>query len=115
VIADRRNRNASAYLIVNTRSLYNFSRMERARARNRTRSRSPKKERSRSRGRDRSNDRPANARLADKRVYVSNIPYDMRWQDLKDLFRNEGNSRNLKLESEFIDIGTAFKYSGPRT
>ena len=26
----------------------------------------------------------------EKRVYVSNIPYEYRWQDLKDLFRNEG-------------------------
>lgn len=24
------------------------------------------------------------------RVYISNIPYEYRWQDLKDLFRNEG-------------------------
>ncbi|CAL8098877.1 unnamed protein product [Orchesella dallaii] len=45
--------------------------------------------RSRSRGRDRSRDRPAGARLADKRVYISNIPYDSRWQDIKDLFRKE--------------------------
>lgn len=43
-----------------------------------------------SRGRDRSGDRPAGARLADKRVYISNIPYDSRWQDIKDLFRKEG-------------------------
>jgi hypothetical protein len=24
------------------------------------------------------------------RVYISNFPFDMRWQDLKDLFRSEG-------------------------
>lgn len=24
------------------------------------------------------------------RVHISNIPYEYRWQDLKDLFRNEG-------------------------
>lgn len=26
----------------------------------------------------------------DKRVIVSNIPYEYRWQELKDLFRQEG-------------------------
>jgi len=26
------------------------------------------------------------------RLFVSNIPYDMRWQDLKDLFREKGAS-----------------------
>lgn len=26
----------------------------------------------------------------DRRVFVSNIPYEFRWQDLKDLFRDEG-------------------------
>lgn len=51
---------------------------------------SVERSRSRSRGRDRSRDRPAGARLADKRVYISNIPYDSRWQDIKDLFRKEG-------------------------
>lgn len=25
-----------------------------------------------------------------KRVFVSNVPYEMKWQDLKDLFRKEG-------------------------
>lgn len=34
--------------------------------------------------RDRSRDRSGNI---SKRVYVSNIPYEYRWQDLKDLFR----------------------------
>lgn len=34
--------------------------------------------------RDRSRERPGNN---GKRVYVSNIPYEYRWQDLKDLFR----------------------------
>ena len=54
------------------------------------REKSTERSRSRSRGRDRSRDRPAGARLADKRVYISNIPYDSRWQDIKDLFRKEG-------------------------
>ena len=26
----------------------------------------------------------------ERRVYVSNIPFDFRWQELKDLFRHEG-------------------------
>lgn len=26
----------------------------------------------------------------DTRIYVSNIPYEYKWQDLKDLFRKEG-------------------------
>ena len=69
-----------------------MERVGRVRNRSPKRSRSPtNKDRSRSRGRDRSKDRPANARLADKRVYISNIPYDVTWQNLKDLFRKEGN------------------------
>lgn len=28
---------------------------------------------------------------SEKRVIVSNIPYDYRWQELKDLFRQEGS------------------------
>lgn len=26
----------------------------------------------------------------ERRVFVSNIPYEFRWQDLKDLFRDKG-------------------------
>lgn len=36
--------------------------------------------------RDRSRERPAGDATS-RRVYVSNIPYEYRWQDLKDLFR----------------------------
>lgn len=36
--------------------------------------------------RDRSRERPAGDGTS-RRVYVSNIPYEYRWQDLKDLFR----------------------------
>lgn len=32
----------------------------------------------------------ARKNVLERRVYVSNIPYEYRWQDLKDLFRNEG-------------------------
>lgn len=38
--------------------------------------------------RDRSPVRPRAGRT-DCRVFVSNLPYDYRWQDLKDLFRKE--------------------------
>lgn len=39
-----------------------------------------------SQDRDRSRERPAGD-SNNRRVYVSNIPYEFRWQDLKDLFR----------------------------
>jgi len=46
-----------------------------------------KQERRRVSDRDRDFDRDKNAKV---RLFVSNIPYDMRWQDLKDLFREKG-------------------------
>lgn len=42
--------------------------------------------------RDRSNDRgrePRSMKSSQNRVFVSNIPYEYRWQDIKDLFRNQ--------------------------
>jgi len=39
--------------------------------------------------RDRGADRGRDTKI---RLFVSNIPYDMRWQDLKDLFREKGSS-----------------------
>lgn len=71
--------------------------MERGRSRGNRKDENPSRSRSRSRsrGRDRSRERPAGARLADKRVYISNIPYDSRWQDIKDLFRKEGNGKKV--------------------
>lgn len=42
--------------------------------------------------RDRSNDRgrePRSMKSSSNRVFVSNIPYEYRWQDIKDLFRNQ--------------------------
>ena len=36
----------------------------------------------------------------ERRVYVSNIPFDFRWQELKDLFRHEG--KNLKNECQLM-------------
>ncbi|CAG9830384.1 unnamed protein product [Diabrotica balteata] len=43
--------------------------------------------------RERSNDRgprePRSMRPSQNRVYVSNIPYEYRWQDIKDLFRSK--------------------------
>lgn len=63
---------------------------DRSRERDRNR-RSDRQTRMNSTSRDRSrerNDRGAR-KVSDRRIYVSNIPYDFRWQDLKDLFRTE--------------------------
>ncbi|KAJ9587488.1 hypothetical protein L9F63_028261, partial [Diploptera punctata] len=43
-----------------------------------------------SRERDRDRDRGGKkGSAADRRIFVSNIAYEYRWQELKDLFRNE--------------------------
>lgn len=42
-----------------------------------------------SRDRSRSRDRGGPGGKNTRRIYVSNIPYEYRWQDLKDLFRRE--------------------------
>lgn len=64
---------------------------ERDRSRERDRNRrSERQNRINSTSRDRSRERNDRGRKAsDRRIYVSNIPYDFRWQDLKDLFRTE--------------------------
>ncbi|XP_014205091.1 myelin expression factor 2 isoform X2 [Copidosoma floridanum] len=62
---------------------------DRSRERDRIR-RSDRPNRVTSNSRDRSRDKSdRNRKIADRRIYVSNIPYDFRWQDLKDLFRTE--------------------------
>ncbi|EFN89776.1 Myelin expression factor 2 [Harpegnathos saltator] len=62
---------------------------DRSRERDRNR-RSDRPNRLNSATRDRSRERNERGRKAsDRRIYVSNIPYDFRWQDLKDLFRTE--------------------------
>lgn len=62
---------------------------ERSRERDRNR-RSDRPNRMNSDSRERSRDRlDRSKKVADRRIYVSNIPYDFRWQDLKDLFRTE--------------------------
>lgn len=62
---------------------------DRSRERDRNR-RSERPNRMNSDSRDRSRERNDRGRkVADRRIYVSNIPYDFRWQDLKDLFRTE--------------------------
>lgn len=62
---------------------------DRSRERDRNR-RSDRPNRINSASRDRSRDRNDRGRKAsERRIYVSNIPYDFRWQDLKDLFRTE--------------------------
>lgn len=59
-----------------------------------------KQERRRVSDRDRDFDRDKNAKV---RLFVSNIPYDMRWQDLKDLFREKVGS-----EVSYVEL-----YDGP--
>jgi len=62
---------------------------DRSRERDRNR-RSDRPNRINSASHDRSRDRNDRGRKAsERRIYVSNIPYDFRWQDLKDLFRTE--------------------------
>ncbi|XP_012268879.1 myelin expression factor 2 isoform X2 [Athalia rosae] len=63
---------------------------DRSRERDRNR-RSDRPPRMNSTSRDRSRERNdrGGRKVSDRRIYVSNIPYDFRWQDLKDLFRTE--------------------------
>jgi RNA recognition motif-containing protein len=57
---------------------------ERSRRERPSRFSEPSRERSLDRGRERGGMKSSNCR-----VYVSNIPYEYRWQDLKDLFRSQ--------------------------
>ncbi len=72
--------------------------------RSRSRSRSPrdwKRERGGSK-RDRDDgERPV---VNSKRVYVSNIPYEIRWQDLKDLFKNEGKILQTVQNEKWVGV-----------
>lgn len=67
--------------------------MSEDRDRSRDRSRRDRQNRNSDIGRDRSMDRGGRDRGGAKssvnRVYVSNIPYEYRWQDMKDLFREQ--------------------------
>ncbi|XP_063982564.1 myelin expression factor 2 [Diachasmimorpha longicaudata] len=76
---------------------------ERSRERDRSR-RTDRQSRMNSTSRDRSRERnDRGRRIAERRIYVSNIPYDFRWQDLKDLFRTEvGKVAHVEL---FTDEG----------
>lgn len=72
----------------------------------RSRSRSPrewKRPERRGADRDRGNDRQPRDPHAKVRLYVSNLPYDVRWQDLKDIFREKVGS-----DISFIQL-----YDGP--
>ena len=69
--------------------MQNNEERDRSRERDRNR-RAERQNRINSTSRDRSRERNDRGRKAsDRRIYVSNIPYDFRWQDLKDLFRTE--------------------------
>ncbi|KAL8568797.1 hypothetical protein ACOMHN_000080 [Nucella lapillus] len=57
--------------------------------RDRRRSRSPRRSRSRSRSRERDRSRKRFLTVTTSRIVVKNMPYEMKWQDIKDLFRKE--------------------------
>ncbi|KAF7997319.1 hypothetical protein HCN44_005596 [Aphidius gifuensis] len=64
---------------------------ERERSRERDRSRRSERQQITPKPDDRDRSREKNdrgRRVSERRIYVSNIPYDYRWQDLKDLFRD---------------------------
>ncbi|XP_023025459.1 uncharacterized protein [Leptinotarsa decemlineata] len=83
------------------------------RSRDRDRPRRERNSRFNDSGRDRSNDRgrePRSMKSSQNRVYVSNIPYEYRWQDIKDLFRNQvGDVQFVEL---FVDDNDKPKGSG---
>lgn len=79
------------FCFVNNRTqIQNDDERDRSRERDRNR-RSDRQNRLNSTSRDRSRERNERGgrKASDRRIYVSNIPYDFRWQDLKDLFRTE--------------------------
>lgn len=77
------------YIYDYSNQIQNNDDRDRSRERDRNR-RSDRPNRLNSASRDRSRERNDRVRKSsDRRIYVSNIPYDFRWQDLKDLFRSE--------------------------
>lgn len=81
--------------------------------RSRERSRRDRPSRFSEASRDRSYDRGrerGSTKSSSKRVYVSNIPYEFRWQDMKDLFRSQvGDVQFVEL---FVDENDKPKGSG---
>lgn len=81
--------------------------------RSRERSRRDRPSRFSEASRDRSYDRGrerGSMKSSSNRVYVSNIPYEYRWQDMKDLFRNQvGDVQFVEL---FVDENDKPKGSG---
>lgn len=69
-------------------SLSDMDEKERSRERSRRERPSRFSEGSRDRSPDRGRDR-GSMKSSNNRVYVSNIPYEYRWQDMKDLFRSQ--------------------------
>lgn len=74
---------------------------ERERSRERDRSRRSERQQITQKTDERDRSREKNdrgRRVSERRIYVSNIPYDYRWQDLKDLFRdNVGKVTHVEL------------------
>ncbi|KAJ8965073.1 hypothetical protein NQ314_004474 [Rhamnusium bicolor] len=84
---------------------------EKDRSRERSRRERPSRfsEASRDRSIDRGRER-GSMKSSNNRVYVSNIPYEYRWQDMKDLFRNQvGDVQFVEL---FVDENDKPKGSG---
>ena len=63
---------------------------ERARSRDRQSERERQRRGERSRGGDSKGSGYKPRTRPECRVYISNIPFDLRWQEVKDLFRSEG-------------------------
>ncbi|KAJ8918908.1 hypothetical protein NQ315_016810 [Exocentrus adspersus] len=82
------------------------------RSRERSRRERPSRfsEASRDRSFDRGREQRGSMKSSSNRVYVSNIPYEYRWQDMKDLFRNQvGDVQFVEL---FVDDNDKPKGSG---
>ncbi|XP_064620082.1 myelin expression factor 2-like isoform X2 [Lineus longissimus] len=68
----------------------------RSRSRSRSRSRDRDNRRDR-RGRDREDRKPRTDNLKSKRVYICNLPYEAKWQDIKDLMKKEVGDAYVEL------------------
>ena len=64
--------------------------------------RSPQHEnghRGRSRSRSRSRSPRRSRPVQNRRLYISNMPFDMKWKDVKDLFKEQGSQPGLSLSA----------------
>ena len=47
--------------------------------------------------------------MTTKRVVISNIPYDLKWQEIKDVFRKEGNIFTENIQVAQLDWHIAYR------